>query len=111
VAADRHGFAINYGGSARRTNVVGEAFPHKGGKPMRNEPTAKLHAAIAQVHCGHETRGRCYPEDLRRRIVAHVVAERSKGVSMVSTARSLGVPYQTLLGWMQAVVFARFCAS
>ena len=69
---------------------------------MRHGSTAKLRSAIARVCHRREWQGRRYPGDLRRRIVVHVVAERSKGVSIRSTAASLGLSYPTLLGWLQA---------
>lgn len=68
---------------------------------MRNGSTAKLRSAVARVCHRRKPQGRRYPEDLRRRIVAHVISERSKGVSVHSTATSLGVSHPTLLGWLQ----------
>jgi transposase-like protein len=69
---------------------------------MRRESTAKLRSAVARVSRRRVPQGRRYPADLRRRIVSHVVSERSKGVSVRSTATSLGLSYPTLLGWLQA---------
>ncbi len=69
---------------------------------MRNESTAKLRNAVARVCHRRKFQGRRYPNDLRRRIVAHVISERSKGVSVRSIAESLGLSYPTLQGWLQA---------
>jgi transposase-like protein len=69
---------------------------------MRRVSTAKLRNAVTRVRRGRKFQGRRYPADLRREIVAHVVSERSKGVSVRSTATSLGLSYPTLLGWLQA---------
>lgn len=69
---------------------------------MRNRSTATLRSAIVRIHRRRgDSRGRRYPADLRRMIVTHVIAERSKGVSVQSMAASLGLSYVTLLGWLQ----------
>ena len=69
---------------------------------MRRASTAKLRNAVARVRRRLKSQGRRYPADLREQIVTHVVAMRSKGVSVRSTAASLGLSYPTLLGWLQA---------
>ena len=69
---------------------------------MQRVSTAKLRNAVRRVCRGRKFQGRRYPTDLREQIVAHVVLERSKGVSVRSTAMSLGLSYPTLLGWLQA---------
>jgi transposase-like protein len=69
---------------------------------MRKASTAKLRNAVTRVRRRRKSQGRRYPADLRRQIVTHVVSERWKGVSVRSTARSLGLTYPTLLGWLQA---------
>ena len=69
---------------------------------MRRTSTAKLRNAVARVRRGRGSQSRRYPADLRRQIVGHVVAARSEGVSVRSTAASLGLSYPTLLGWLQA---------
>ena len=69
---------------------------------MRRESTAKLRSAVARVSRRRRPQARRYPADLRRRILAHVVTQRSKGVSARSMAASLGLSYPTLLGWLQA---------
>jgi transposase-like protein len=69
---------------------------------MRRVLSAKLRSAVIRVRRGRKFQGRRYPAELRREIVAHVVSERSKGLSVRSTATSLGLSYPTLLGWLQA---------
>ena len=69
---------------------------------MRNRSIAKLRSAVGRACHRRKSQGRRYPDDLRRRIVAHVISERSKGVSVRSTAESLGLSYPTLQGWVQA---------
>ncbi len=69
---------------------------------MRRVSTAKLRNAVTRVCRRRKSQGRRYPADLREQIVAHVVFEHSKGVSVRSTAMSLGLSYPTLLGWLQA---------
>ena len=69
---------------------------------MQEASTAKLRIAVAGVCRRRKSQGRRYPSDLRQQIVTHVVSERSKGVSIRSTAISLGLSYPTLLGWLQA---------
>ncbi len=69
---------------------------------MRKASTAKLRSAVTRVRRHHKFQGRRYPADLRQQIVAHVISERSKGVSVRSTAESLGLSYPTLQGWVQA---------
>lgn len=69
---------------------------------MRRASIVQLRQAVARVRRGRPSQGRRYPADLQGRIVAHVVAERSKDVSIRSTAASLGLSYPTLLGWLQA---------
>ena len=69
---------------------------------MRRASSAKLRSAVTRVRRGRKAQGRRYPADLRQQIVAHVVFERSKGVSVRSTAESLGLSYPTLQGWLRA---------
>ncbi len=69
---------------------------------MRRASTAKLRNAVARVRRRRKCQGRRYPADLRRQIVTYVVLGRSKGMSVRSTAASLGLSYPTLLGWLQA---------
>lgn len=69
---------------------------------MRRASTGKLRNAVARVRRRHGSQSRRYPADLREQIVTHVVSARSKGVSIRSTAESLGLSYPTLLGWLQA---------
>ena len=69
---------------------------------MRRASTVKLRNAITRIRRGRKAQGRRYPADLRQKIVAHVISERSRGVSIRSTATSLGLSYPTLLGWLQA---------
>ena len=68
---------------------------------MRRASTDKLRDAVTQVRRGRKAQGRRYPADLRQQIVAHVVSARSKGVSVRSSAASLGLSYPTLQGWLQ----------
>ena len=58
--------------------------------------------AVTRVRRGRKVQGRRYPADLRHQIIAYAIAERSRGVSVRSTAESLGLSYPTLQGWMQA---------
>lgn len=69
---------------------------------MRKASTAKLRNAVVQVRRRRGSQSRRYPSDLRQQIVTHVVSARSRGVSVRSTAASLGLSYPTLLGWLQA---------
>jgi len=69
---------------------------------MQRASTVALRKEVARVRRRRKSQGRRYPADLRRQIVAHVVSSRSKGVSVRSTAESLGLSYPTLLGWLQA---------
>jgi transposase-like protein len=69
---------------------------------MRRASTASLRNAVARVRRRRKSQGRRYPADLRQQIVTHVVFTRSRGVSVRSTAASLGLSYATLLGWLQA---------
>ena len=69
---------------------------------MRRASTVKLRNAVTRIRRGGKAQGRRYPADLRQQIVAHVVSERSKGVSVRSSAGSLGLSYPTLQGWLQA---------
>lgn len=69
---------------------------------MQKPLIAKLRNAVARVRRRRKFQGRRYPADLRQQIVAHVVFERSKGVSVRSMAASLGLSYPTLLSWLQA---------
>jgi transposase-like protein len=68
---------------------------------MRRASTDKRRDAVTQVRRGRKAQGRRYPADLRQQIVAHVVSARSKGVSVRSSAASLGLSYPTLQGWLQ----------
>ena len=69
---------------------------------MRRASTVKLRNAVTRIRRGRKPQGRRYPADLRQQIVAHVVSERSKGVSVRSIAESLGLSYPTLQGWLRA---------
>jgi len=69
---------------------------------MQRASTVKLRDAVTRIRGCRKAQGRRYPADLRQQIVAHVVSERSKGVSVWSTAESLGLSYPTLQGWVQA---------
>ena len=69
---------------------------------MRRASTVKLRNAVTRIRRGRKAQGRRYPADLRQQIVAHVVSERSKGVSVRSIAESLGLSYPTLQGWLRA---------
>ena len=69
---------------------------------MRRAPTVKLRKAVTRIRRGRKAQGRRYPADLRQQIVAQVVSERSRGVSVRSTAESLGLSYATLQGWLRA---------
>ncbi len=69
---------------------------------MQRVSITRLRNAVVRVRRRCKSQGRRYPADLRQQIVAHVVSERSKGVSVRSTAESLGLSYPTLLGWLQA---------
>jgi transposase-like protein len=69
---------------------------------MERKSIAKLRNAVAKLRRRREARGRRYPADLRRRLIAHVVSERAKGVSVRATAAALGLSYPTVLGWLQA---------
>ena len=69
---------------------------------MRRASTVKLRNAVTRIRRGRKAQGRRYPADLRQQIVAHVVSERSRGVSVRSTAESLGLSYPTLQGWLRA---------
>ena len=68
---------------------------------MPTESITELRTAIADVHEGRSSQRRRYPVSLRLKIVAHVTSERSKGVSPRATAKTLGLSYPTLMGWLK----------
>ena len=70
---------------------------------MSSSSTAILRRAVARIRRRRGSRSRRYPADLRQQIVTHVVSSRSKGVSVRSTAESLGLSYPTVLGWLRAI--------
>jgi len=69
---------------------------------MSRASIAKLRAAVARVRRRRGSQSRRYPADLRQQVVAHAVSAKSRGVSVRSTAESLGLSYPTLRGWVQA---------
>lgn len=69
---------------------------------MRRASITKLRNAVTRVRRRRKYQGRRYPADLREEIAGHVAFERSKGVSVRSTAISLGLSYPTVLGWLEA---------
>lgn len=64
-------------------------------------PTAPLRRAIRQIQRQRNPKRRRYDPALRRRVTAHVLAERSRGRSVRWIAADLGLSYQTLLTWLQ----------
>ncbi len=68
---------------------------------MRRPTRDPLRQAIRQVQRLRNPKRRRYGVALRRKVIDHVVAERSHGVSVRATAQSLGLPYKTLCIWLQ----------
>lgn len=69
---------------------------------MRNASVTELRKSIMRIRRRRSPRGRRYDANLRQQIVAHTLAERSKGISVRSTASSLRLAYPTLLLWLQS---------
>jgi len=62
----------------------------------------QLRQAIRQVQRQRNPKRRRYDPELRRRVIAHVLAERSRGRSARSTATDLCLSYHTLHTWLQS---------
>ena len=67
---------------------------------MESRSRADLRRAIAQIRRQRKRQARRYPADLRRGVIAHVVSEQARGISVRLTAESLGLSYPTVLGWL-----------
>lgn len=69
---------------------------------MTPDVARRLERQIRQVQRGRDPRARRYDSELRKAVAAHALAERSRGVSVRSTAFTLNLPYQTLQVWLQS---------
>lgn len=69
---------------------------------MKQAASHRLRQAIRQVQRERNPKRRRYDQKLRRRVVDHVLAERSRGRSVRSIAAWLGLPYKTLHIWMRS---------